>query len=157
MKWVKSHADTGANCVIDELITATWEINKDLIRNTPTKQTVMSHRETKSLLKASMHQDETAARCTLAANHRSESSRNIRKLELSHKKLKKWSQAGKKQSGTGSNDNIYHRHSIQAERRQTTLPSLPGAQPIPRTHIRLLRTPKPGKTKCMELYEGDTR
>ena len=51
----------------------------------------MSHRETKSLLKSSLHQDDTGARCTLAANYRSESSRNIRKLELSHKKLKKWS------------------------------------------------------------------
>ena len=89
LKCVEFHTGNGAKCVIDELITASWGANKDLIRRRPINHTITSHKETKTLLKRKMHKDETPFRCTRATAHLSESSRNIHNLEPYHQKLKK--------------------------------------------------------------------
>ena len=90
LKWVRSHTDCGVNCVVDEIITASWEKNKEQINTLNIPPSSKSHSEVKNIVKKRMQEDETSTRNTLKEDHNSESSKNIHQLNLSRGKVKEW-------------------------------------------------------------------
>ena len=83
LSYVKAHAENEANNAVDQLINDTWEDQKSWLAKSWTP-TTKSNKEVANLVKKHIQLDETTTRMTLRRTQESESSKNIRALNLSN-------------------------------------------------------------------------